>query len=73
MTFWKYSAFVGIGEIKNVDLFRILVRSSEGKKLFGRSRRRWDNRSNIKIGHTNTQYGVRTGYISLRIGTYAEP
>jgi hypothetical protein len=48
-------------------VFRVLVRKSEGMRLFGRSRRRWED--NIKIDIQEVGCGAWTGLIWLRIGT----
>ena len=54
-----------MGERRGVH--RVLVGKSEGKKPFGRPRRRWED--NIKMSLQEVGCGVWTGSIWLRKGT----
>jgi len=57
-----------MGERRGVH--RVLVGKSEGKKPFGRPRRRWED--NIKMSLQEVGCGVWTGSIWLRKGTGGE-
>ena len=46
---------------------RFLVEKHEGKRPFGRPRRRWED--NIKMDLQEVGGGLRTGWSWLRIGT----
>jgi hypothetical protein len=46
---------------------RVLVGKFEGKRPFGRPRRRWEG--NIKMDLPEVRWGSWTGSICLRIGT----
>jgi hypothetical protein len=54
-----------MGERRGV--YRVLVGKIEGKRLFGRPRRRWED--NIKLYLQEVGYGVWSGSSWLRIGT----
>jgi len=54
-----------MGESSGV--YRVLVWKSEGKRPFGRPRRRWED--NIKMDLQEVGYGALTGLIWLRLGT----
>ena len=54
-----------MGDRKGV--YRVLVGKSEGKKLLGRPRRRWED--NIKMDLQEMEWGAWTGLIWLRVGT----
>jgi hypothetical protein len=47
--------------------YRILVGRPEGRRPFGRPRRRWED--NIKMDLQEVGWGAWTGLIRLRIGT----
>jgi hypothetical protein len=47
--------------------YRILVGRPEGRRSFGRPRRRWED--NIKMDLQEVGWGAWTGLIWLRIGT----
>jgi hypothetical protein len=47
--------------------YRVLVGRPEGRRPFGRSRRRWED--NIKMDLQEVGWGAWTGLIWLRIGT----
>jgi len=49
------------------DVYRILVEKPEGKRPFGRPRRRWED--NIKMDLQEVGLGAWTGSSWLRIGT----
>jgi hypothetical protein len=51
---------------ENMNVFSILMRNPEGKRLLGRRRRMWVD--NIKT-YLRQSEAVRTGLIWLRIGT----
>jgi hypothetical protein len=53
-----------MGEGRNV--YRILVRRSEGKRPLGKQRRRWED--GIKMDLREIRCGVWNGFIWLRIG-----
>jgi len=55
-----------MGEERGV--YRVLVRKLEGKRLFGRPRRRWDY--NFKIIFRKWNVGEWTESSWLRIGTF---
>ena len=48
-------------------MYRVLVRKPDGKRPLGRSRRRWED--NIKMDLQEVEWGIRVGFIWLRIGT----
>ena len=54
-----------MGERRGV--YRVLVGKSEGKRPFGRHRRRCEE--NIKMDLQEVEWGAWTGLIWLRIGT----
>jgi hypothetical protein len=54
-----------MGERRGV--YRGLVGKPEGKRLFGRPRRRWEH--NIKMDFQEVGGGLGTGWSWLRIGT----
>jgi hypothetical protein len=47
--------------------YKVLVRRPEGKRPFGRPRRRWEG--NIKMDRQEVGWGAWTGLMCLRIGT----
>jgi len=48
-------------------MYRVLVRKPDGKRPLGRSRHRWED--NIKMDLQEVEWGIRIGFIWLRIGT----
>jgi hypothetical protein len=50
--------------------YRALVGKPEGRRPFGRPRRRWED--NIKMDLREVRWGAWTGLIWLRIGTGGE-
>ena len=50
-----------------IDVYSVLVGKPEGKRPFGRPRRRWED--NIKMNLKEVGWGTWTGLIWLRIGT----
>ena len=48
-------------------MHRVLVKKPDGKRPFGRSRRRWED--NIKMDLQEVEWDIRIGLIWLRIGT----
>jgi hypothetical protein len=48
------------------NVYRVLVGKPEGKRPLGRPRRRWED--GIKMDLTEIGWGVRSGFIWLRIG-----
>jgi hypothetical protein len=56
--------------IQNFGAYRALVGKPEGRRPFGRPRRRWED--NIKIDLREVGWGAWTGSIWLRIGTGGE-
>jgi len=51
---------------ENRDVFRVLVGKTEGKRLLGRPRRRWDGNIRWLLRKWD---GTRTGLIWCKIGT----
>ena len=49
------------------EVYKVLVGKPEGKRLLGRSRRRWED--NIKMDLQEVGWASWTGLIWLRIGT----
>jgi hypothetical protein len=57
-----------MGDIRGA--YRVLVGNSEGKRLLGRPRHRWEN--NIKMDLQEVGGGACTELLWLRIGTVGE-
>jgi hypothetical protein len=54
-----------------INMYKILIGKSEGKRSLGRPRRRWED--NIRLDRREIGWKVWVGFIWLKIGTSGGP